>query len=81
MCSGMRNAYCLPPARLLESARENVQENRDIRPFPPLFFFLLDAQPSLISGLSYSVVMGASSGRDLASTVAAGGINLLSLKC
>lgn len=32
MCSGMRNAYCLPPARLSESARENVQENRDIHP-------------------------------------------------
>lgn len=30
MCSGMRNAYCLPLARLSESAREKVQENRDI---------------------------------------------------
>lgn len=41
MCSGMHNAYCLPLARLSESARENVQENRDIHPLPPslaLFF-------------------------------------------
>lgn len=37
MCSGMRNAYCLPLARLSESARENVQENRDIH--PSLCFF------------------------------------------
>lgn len=45
------------------------------------FLFLLAPQPCLISGLSYRVVMGASSGRGLAPATAAGGINLLSLKC
>lgn len=39
MCSRMRNAYCLPLARLSESARENVQENRDIHPSLPITVF------------------------------------------
>lgn len=83
MCSGMRNAYCLPPARQLESAREEVGENRVIPPLsPPLSLSPSAAlQPCLISGLSYRVVMGASSGRDLAPVAAAGRINLPSLKC
>ena len=46
-----------------------------------LLFLLLSSQPCLISGLSYRVVMGASPGRGLAPARAAGGINLLSLKC
>lgn len=84
MCSGMRNAYCLPLARLSESARENVQENRDIHPSLPITVFsllLLFPQPCLISGLSYRVVMGANPGQGLVPARAAGGINLLSLKC
>lgn len=86
MCSGMRNAYCLPLARQLESAREEVGENRVIPPLspppPPLSLSPSAAlQACLISGLSYRVVMGASSGRDLAPVAAAGRINLPSLKC
>lgn len=84
MCSGMRNAYCLPLARLSESAREM---SRRIETSIPLFLFFPPpsryslSQPCLISGLSYRVVMGASPGRGLAPARAAGGINLLSLKC
>lgn len=41
----------------------------------------LSPQPCLISGLSYRVFKGASPGRGLAPAMAAGGINLLPLKC
>lgn len=58
MCSGMHDAYCLPLARLSESARENVQENRDIHPsLPPslsfFFFFSFSSCSSLLSPASF----------------------------
>lgn len=53
MCSGMRNAYCLPLARLLESARENVQENRDIHPSLPFSPSLCVFFPSCSSALPH----------------------------
>lgn len=55
---------------------------RIIPPSLPLSLFPSVAfQPCLITGLSYRVIVGAGSGRDLAPTEAAGRINLLSLKC
>lgn len=73
------------PCTSIRICQRNVQENRDIHPslsvfFPPPSCYSL-SQPCLISGLSYRVVMGASPGRGLAPARAAGGINLLSLKC
>lgn len=64
--------------------REGPGESR--HPFLPpslslSLSFLLALQPCLISRLSYRVVMGAGSGRGLAPATAAGGINLLPLKC